>query len=109
MNRADSDLKAARLARKKTQKALAADAGVLQETLSKAENRGPSRGVVIAIRLARALDTTVEDLFGQYVAKDPGQGAGRTTVHSDRGEHLASDKPATVRALRPSVTPPEAA
>lgn len=90
MKRTEPGLKGARLAKHKTQDALAADAGVLQVTISKIEKNGPSRGVLIAIKLARALGTSVEDIFEGYLDKSVAKARTRTAVHNHRRERAAT-------------------
>ena len=85
MKRTAPGLRAIRTRKGVTQERLETMSGVLQETISRLENRGPGTGVLQAIKLARALGTTVEDLFGEHVEAG-GQGApprrGRTVVHN---------------------------
>ncbi len=94
MKRTAPGLRAIRTRKGVTQERLEAMSGVLQETISRLENHGPGTGVLQAIKLARALGTTVEDLFGDRV-EVAGQGAsqrrGRTAVHNSGCEHPETD------------------
>lgn len=94
MKRTALGLRAVRTRKGVTQERLEAMSGVLQETISRLENHGPSTGVLQAIRLARALGTTVEELFGDHIDA-AGQGAlsrrGRTAVHNSGCERQGTD------------------
>lgn len=59
-------LKAAREAAKLDQDGLAERSGVSQATISRIE-RGQVPGTAVALRLSRALNVSVEDLFGHAV------------------------------------------
>ena len=62
-------LRAVRVAKGLSQEALEAASGVQQRTISKLEtSSSTSRAVLNALRLAKALGTTVEDLFGHALA-----------------------------------------
>ena len=69
-------LRAAREAAKQLQEDLAEASGVPQGTISRIEN-GTAPQVVTALRLARALDTTVEDLFSDLLIADDEERARR--------------------------------
>lgn len=69
-------LRAAREAAKQLQEDLAEASGVPQGTISRIEN-GTAPQVVTALRLARALGTTVEDLFSDLLAADDEERAKR--------------------------------
>jgi transcriptional regulator with XRE-family HTH domain len=81
MIRPDSPMRHTRKIKGLSQEELEARTGVVQVSISKLERRGPTKAIVNAIRLARALGVTVEDLFGAYVdspanaACDPGEAA----------------------------------
>lgn len=62
MNRT-THLRVLRVKRAMSQEALEAASGVSQTIISKIERVGPSLGVAHAIALAKALGTTVEELF----------------------------------------------
>ena len=62
-------LRAVRVAKGLSQEALEAASGVQQRTISKLETAtSASRAVLNALRLAKALGTTVEELFGHALA-----------------------------------------
>lgn len=63
-----SPLRAARIAAGLNQEELFEKSGVPQGTISRIE-RGQSPHTTVALRLARALGTTVEALFGHSVAE----------------------------------------
>jgi putative transcriptional regulator len=65
----DSPLRAARKAAGLEQGSLSENTGVSQATISRIEN-GASPTTSVALRLARALNTTVEALFGHLVTAD---------------------------------------
>jgi transcriptional regulator with XRE-family HTH domain len=67
MNRTNDGLKAARKRKDLTQEVLGERSKVPQETLSRLERLGPSRAVINAMRVAKALGTSVEALFGSYL------------------------------------------
>ena len=69
-------LRAAREAAKQLQEDLAEASGVPQGTIGRIEN-GTAPQVVTALRLARALDTTVEDLFSDLLIADDEERARR--------------------------------
>jgi len=73
-------LRAARTARGWSQDALADAANVRQARVSRLEQGVPPVAVLNALRIARALGTTVEDLFGECVP--------RTGVHTSKRERL---------------------
>ena len=58
------ELRAAREASDKTQKQVAKEAGVTERAYLYYETDSMEPGVRTAIRIARALDSTVENLFG---------------------------------------------
>lgn len=62
-------LRAVRLSRHLSQEALEESSGVQQRTISKLETGRVSRAVANAIRLARALNSSVEELFGYAVTE----------------------------------------
>lgn len=67
MDRPDSVLRRVRKTKGLSQEDLEARTGVFQESISKLEHRGPPKSILNALRIARALGTTVEELFGSYV------------------------------------------
>lgn len=94
-------LRVAREGAKLNQDDLASASGVPQGTISRIEN-GTAPGVVTALRLARALRTSVEELFSDLLAADDAERAARLDV-------VASGDPLDLtRPLRPSH-PPQAA
>lgn len=93
-------LRAAREAAKQLQEDLAEASGVPQGTISRIEN-GTAPQVVTALRLARALGTTVEDLFSDLLAADDEERAKRAAP-------VAASPPATVwptREILPGLDP----
>ena len=94
-------LRAAREAAKQLQEDLAEASGVPQGTISRIEN-GTAPQVVTALRLARALGTTVEDLFSDLLAADDEERAKRAAPVA------AAAPPATVwptREIPPGLDP----
>ncbi|WP_346343668.1 helix-turn-helix transcriptional regulator [Gluconobacter kondonii] len=63
-DRFQNQLKAIRTSRGLTQAALAEQVGVSRKTVNTVENGIFVPSVLLALRLARALDTTVEAIFG---------------------------------------------
>lgn len=63
-DRFQNQLKAIRTSRGLTQTALAEQVGVSRKTVNTVENGIFVSSVLLALRLARALDTTVEAIFG---------------------------------------------
>lgn len=90
---ATTRLRAAREAAKQLQEDLAEASGVPQGTISRIEN-GTAPQVVTALRLARALGTTVEDLFSDLLAADD----------EERAKRAAPVATATLDA--PTIDPP---
>lgn len=68
MKQAVSVLRAVRTRKGLTQEALEAAANVSQATISGLESRGPGPAVQAALRIARALGMTVEELFAEDAA-----------------------------------------
>ena len=62
-DREDNDVRAVRRARRMTQAELAAATGVSRQTVISVEGGDYAPSVYLAIRIAAALDTTVDDLF----------------------------------------------
>ena len=60
-----------------TQQRLAAEARISRRYLITLENNRKQPGVVIAIKLARALNATVEELFGHLVGEERAAPAGK--------------------------------
>lgn len=58
-------IKAARVASGKTQAQVAKEAGISERGYQKIEAKGTYKAVQTAIRIARALNITVEDLFAE--------------------------------------------
>ena len=89
-------LRAAREAAKQLQEDLAEASGVPQGTISRIEN-GTAPQVVTALRLARALDTTVEDLFSDLLIADDEERARRAAqdAASETDPPIFSDLPPT--------------
>lgn len=69
--RLDVRLKAARTEAGLTQAELAERAGVSRKTVNTVENGVFTPSVLVALSLARALDTTVETLFGLVEERRP--------------------------------------
>lgn len=67
MNRT-TNLRVLRVKRAMSQEALEEVSGVSQTIISKLERIGPSVGVAHAIAIAKALNTTVEELFAEDAA-----------------------------------------
>lgn len=67
-----------------SQQALESTSGVLQRSISRMESAPPSRALVNAIRVARALGVSVEELFGEAVPAErtPGHTRRRPVVHT---------------------------
>lgn len=65
MKRTPQGLRAVRVARGLTQEQLEEKSGIPQPNISRMELVGPAPAVRTAIRLARVLRTTVENLFGE--------------------------------------------
>ncbi len=91
-----SRLEELRLAHGLSQRALSAAAGITRQAVGAIEAGRMQPGVAIALKLAHALGTTVEDLFG--AAAEPGPApkriatatiAGRTVAHALDYDHLA--------------------
>lgn len=89
----ESPLKVARVAAGLDQDGLAGRSGVSQATISRVE-AGQSPTAPTALRLARALNTTVEALFGHTIADDlaaanatPAPAANATPAPADVVEH----------------------
>lgn len=94
MKQTRNAMRRARLAKGITQDALSRTTGVPQRTLSTLENRGPTQGILTAIKLARALGRSVEDLFGDALAQpEPARPTRRrrTAVHAPGCERQGAD------------------
>lgn len=94
-------LRAAREAAKQLQEDLAEASGVPQGTISRIEN-GTAPQVVTALRLARALGTTVEDLFSDLLTADDEERARRAAP----GAVAPAAVPAPTAAEPPHVIQP---
>ena len=81
MKQAVSVLRAVRTRKGLTQEALEAAANVSQATISGLESRGPGPAVQAALRIARALGMTVEELFGATAVST--RGRSRRSVPAD--------------------------
>ncbi|MHB8145774.1 MAG: substrate-binding domain-containing protein [Vulcanimicrobiaceae bacterium] len=91
-----SRLEELRLAQGLSQRALSAAAGTTRQAIGAIEAGRMQPGVAIALKLARALGTTVEDLFGGDAEPAPTPNriatatiAGRTVAHALNYDHLA--------------------
>lgn len=82
MGQTKERLRATRLKKGITQEALAEAASTPQKSISNLEKHGPARAVLNVLKIARALDTTVEELFGGYLDKTARPSRKRTVVHS---------------------------
>ena len=108
-------LKHARLARGLSQVELADHAGISRQALSAIESGAYQPGVSVALKLARELERSVEDLFGEeekgelhlsadYVSEPP-TGSGnraRVSLARVRGRLIAVSLPAACLALTPA-------
>ena len=81
MKQAVSVLRSVRTRKGLTQEALEAAANVSQATISGLESRGPGPAVQAALRIARALGMTVEELFGATAVST--RGRSRRSVRTD--------------------------
>ena len=81
MKQAVSVLRSVRTRKGLTQEALEAAANVSQATISGLESRGPGPAVQAALRIARALGMTVEELFGATAVST--RGRSRRSVPAD--------------------------
>lgn len=86
MARTKHGLRDHRKAKGLSQENLGDRAEVPQETISRIEKRGPARAVIQAIQLARALEVSVEDLFGYLAPDSEAAPPARTEVHRTRRE-----------------------
>jgi molybdate-binding protein/transcriptional regulator with XRE-family HTH domain len=91
-----SRIETLRRARGLSQRALAEAAGITRQAVGAIEAGGMQPGVGIALKLAGALDTTVEELFGDPGTPEPKPArvasatiGGRTVVHRLDADHLA--------------------
>lgn len=82
MGQTNEGLRALRTRKGITQEGLRDRSGVPQKTISNLESRGPSRAVVNALRVARALGVSAEDLFASYLDKAKKAPRKRTAVHT---------------------------
>jgi putative molybdopterin biosynthesis protein len=98
-----SRLEALRLGRGLSQRALAAAAGITRQAVGAIESGRMQPSVGIALGLARALGTSVEDAFGRTASPAPRPDrtaaatiAGRVVVHPLVTDHLAIEPSETV-------------
>lgn len=82
MVRQDTPLRRARCRRGLSQEDLEREAAVSQTFISGLERGHCPQSIRAALRVARALGTTVEQLFGDY-ASVPSSGRGRRRVYKD--------------------------
>jgi len=86
MERTNTELARRRRGAALSQEGLTSRAGVPQSWLSRIEKHGPTTAIVHAIKVARALDVSVEVLFADYVPQPKATGRERTAVHSQPRE-----------------------
>ena len=102
-----SRLEELRRARGLSQRALSASAGITRQAIGASEAGRMQPGVAIALKLARALGTSVEELFGAQTEQRPQPSriatatiAGRSVAHALDIDHLAIEP---AESLAPNV------